>query len=107
MTDDTPTSSKLRRDIDAGKAGDKVGFPDPAAAPLGTDAEAGGTPPTDEELRVADEHEIDNRPDGQQIDTEPRPVSMERPEPARSRGGIFFAVVLGILIIGFAIYAFA
>lgn len=35
---------QLRADIDAGRTGDKVDFLDPAAAPLGTDAEAGGTP---------------------------------------------------------------
>jgi len=33
---------KTREAIDAGRSGDKVPFPDPAAAPLGTDAEAGG-----------------------------------------------------------------
>ena len=33
---------QLRADIDAGRTGDKVAFPDPAAAPLATDAEAGG-----------------------------------------------------------------
>lgn len=38
------TTSRLRHDIDSGKTGDKVDFPDPAAAPLGTDAEAGGQP---------------------------------------------------------------
>lgn len=39
---DTPeNTSRLRRDIDSGRTGDKVDFPDPAAAPLGTDAEAG------------------------------------------------------------------
>ena len=34
----------LRDDIDSGRTGDKVAFPDPAAAPLGTDEEAAGTP---------------------------------------------------------------
>jgi hypothetical protein len=34
--------SQLRGKIDAGETGDKVPFPDPAAAPLGTDDEAGG-----------------------------------------------------------------
>ena len=29
--------------IDEGRAGDKVDQPDPAAAPMGTDAEAGGS----------------------------------------------------------------
>jgi hypothetical protein len=38
------TTDQLRDDIDAGRAGDKVRFPDPAAAPLGTDEEAAGTP---------------------------------------------------------------
>ena len=33
---------QLRAEIDAGRTGDKVAFPDPAAAPLETDAEAGG-----------------------------------------------------------------
>lgn len=38
------TSAQLRNDIDSGRTGDKVAGFDPAAAPLGTDAEAGGTP---------------------------------------------------------------
>jgi hypothetical protein len=35
---------QLRHDIDCGRTGDKVAFPDPAVAPLGTDEEAAGTP---------------------------------------------------------------
>lgn len=35
----------LRRRIDRGETGDKVPAFDPAAAPLGTDDEAGGAPP--------------------------------------------------------------
>lgn len=38
------TAEQLRDDIDRGRTGDKVPFPDPAAAPLGTDDEAAGTP---------------------------------------------------------------
>jgi hypothetical protein len=38
------TISRLRHEIDAGRTRDKVAFPDPATAPLGTDDEAGGTP---------------------------------------------------------------
>lgn len=37
------SGEQLRAEIDSGKSGDKVGFPDPAAAPLGNDAEAGGS----------------------------------------------------------------
>lgn len=43
---------QLRHDIDSGKTGEKVDYPDPAAAPLGTDAEAGGHPPQPSELRA-------------------------------------------------------
>lgn len=38
------TSAQLKDDIDAGRTGDKVAAFDPAAAPLGTDEEAAGTP---------------------------------------------------------------
>jgi hypothetical protein len=38
------TTEQLRNDIDRGRTGDKVDFPDPATAPLGTDEEAAGTP---------------------------------------------------------------
>jgi hypothetical protein len=40
------TLDQLRADIDSGRTGDKVSAPDPAMAPLGTDDEAAGTPPS-------------------------------------------------------------
>ncbi len=46
------TSDKLRHAIDRGHGGDKVAYPDPAAAPLGTDDEAAGTPPSPERLDI-------------------------------------------------------
>ena len=42
----SPTVDQLRKEIDRGQAGDKAPGVDPAAAPLGTDDEAGGNPPT-------------------------------------------------------------
>lgn len=45
LTLNRSTISQLRDDIDAGRTGDKVDWPDPAAVPLGTDEEAAGTPP--------------------------------------------------------------
>ncbi|MFZ5739588.1 hypothetical protein BJ123_11174 [Rhodopseudomonas thermotolerans] len=45
---------QLRAEIDAGRAGDKMPWPDPAAAPLGTDDEAGGASPSRQQ--VADAH---------------------------------------------------
>lgn len=47
------SAAPLRGDLDAGRGRDKVAYPDPAAAPLGTDDEAAGTPITDEQLRMA------------------------------------------------------
>ena len=53
-----PTTDKLRHDIDRGRGGDKVDASDPAAAPLGTDDEAAGTPPSPEAVDLAHRHEI-------------------------------------------------
>src|SRR5690606_38234927 len=47
------TSAQLKHDINSGLTGDKVNYFDPAAAPLGTDEEAGGSPPTPEEVHQA------------------------------------------------------
>ncbi|WP_206524699.1 MULTISPECIES: hypothetical protein [unclassified Devosia] len=52
MAKDAPTTDQLRQEIDSGATGEKIGFPDPAAAPLGTDAEAGGSPPTASERKL-------------------------------------------------------
>lgn len=41
----TSAAARLRHAIDSGNTGDKVNYPDPAAAPLGTDDEAAGTTP--------------------------------------------------------------
>jgi hypothetical protein len=43
----------LRSLIDAGKTFDKVRFPDPSAAPLGTDDEAGGFTPSAAQVNEA------------------------------------------------------
>jgi hypothetical protein len=53
-----PTSAKLKHDIDQGRGGDKVDVFDPAAAPLGTDDEAAGTPPSPAAIKQAHEMEI-------------------------------------------------
>ena len=47
------TTDRLRADIDRGRTGDKVGFSDPATAPLGTDDEAAGTPPSKAAIAAA------------------------------------------------------
>jgi hypothetical protein len=44
--------AQLKAKIDSGSSGDKVGVGDPAAAPLGTDAEAGGDSTSSEQMRM-------------------------------------------------------
>lgn len=75
--DDAPTAAQLRDDIDSGRTGDKAGFPDPSAAPLGTDAEAGGNSATREELKIAREAETHRGVKERERDTESRPVSVD------------------------------
>ncbi|MCT7377421.1 hypothetical protein [Chelativorans salis] len=53
LSNGRPTVEQLRDDIDHGRAGDKVAYPDPAAAPLGADDEAGGHPPTADQVAEA------------------------------------------------------
>lgn len=43
--------AQVRDDIDSGRAGDKIKVSDPAAAPLGTDAEADGSTPPEDDAR--------------------------------------------------------
>ena len=49
---------QLRSAIDAGRAGDKMPWPDPAMAPLGTDDEAGGNAPTRQQVAEAHRQEV-------------------------------------------------
>ncbi|HYD72939.1 MAG TPA: hypothetical protein VEF55_07355 [Candidatus Binatia bacterium] len=53
MSKKKPTAAQLRGDINSGKTGDKTPGFDPAAAPMETDAEAGGAPPTPQEVAQA------------------------------------------------------
>ena len=57
--DQPSTTEQLRADIDRGQTRDKVPFPDPAAAPLGTDAEAAGTPTSPEALASERRQSVD------------------------------------------------
>ena len=75
------TISRLRADIDQGKTRDKVAFPDPAAAPLGTDEEAAGNPLTKEQVAQARDYET------------------RRPPHKRDSGvAIFAAVILALVL---------
>lgn len=52
-------AQQVRDDIDAGRTRDKVDHPDPATAPLGTDAEAGGAPASMQSTRADREPQAD------------------------------------------------
>ncbi len=54
---DAPTSAQLKADIDSGRTADKAPHLDVGAAPLGTCEEAGGTPPSSQEVRLARQNE--------------------------------------------------
>jgi hypothetical protein len=57
-----PDVDQFRHAIDRGRTGDKVAYPDPAAAPLGTDDEAAGTPVTQQQVDAAWEAEGKRNP---------------------------------------------
>jgi hypothetical protein len=82
-----PNVMHLRRDIEAGATGDKVPRLDPAASPVGTDAEAAGAPPKPAEVQKA-------------LRTERGPQrSPQHPaDRAEDRGGARLA--LGLLLLG-------
>jgi hypothetical protein len=59
----------LRVAIDRGKSADKASFPDPAAASLGTDDEAAGTPLTREQVARSLSTEVADRPTDHEANT--------------------------------------
>lgn len=96
MADDDrdENAARLRGDIAAGKAtGKRPGF-DPAAAPIETDAEAGGTPASAEEVRIARGTQV--RPEAADLDV-PYGSAMRSPEnegDAADHGGGMASIAL-------------
>jgi hypothetical protein len=82
---DVRNVDQLRSKIDSGQAGDKIPWSDPAAAPLGTDDEAGGAPPTRAQVAAAYRQEAG------------RPVSSSSPV-GRGLGQGWWIVGITILI---------
>ena len=91
-----PTSDEIRRRIDSGEAADKVDFPDPAAAPLGTDAEAGGAPPGETARERAAR-------DAQKGDLVQAAREARRPSPPLVTIGFF--VLIAVFAIAIVIYS--
>jgi len=93
MADRGSTPEQLRHDIDKGRAGSKIDYPDPAAAPLGTDDEAAGTPPSPAAVDTARRHETAAAP------VTPSPDRLDG--SAFVYGGIMAAIVGVLLVIAF------
>lgn len=88
------TTDRLRTDIDRGRTGDKVAFSDPATAPLGTDDEAAGTPPSKEAIAHAARQEGATTP----------PRQPGRPDRA-GQGWITWLFIACIVALGFLVVA--
>ena len=93
---DSATTEQLRRDIDRGLTGDKIPGEDPAAAPLGTDDEAAGTPPTAEDIRDARRREGIGRPPDTSLARGPQTPD---PKAPRSLSAVWIFITLFILLL--------
>jgi hypothetical protein len=85
------TTEQLRRSADEGGAGDKVRFPDPAAAPLGADDEAAGRPATADRVSLAAGHEVGAG------SSENAPAANENPQTRRETWWIYLVVVAVVI----------
>lgn len=101
-----PNAAQVRGDIQRGKTGDKHPGFDPAAAPLETDAESGGTPLSTREIETARQTQSRGKPqvvsgdDGSAM----RPVyENNRPRFAHAKlFMILFVILLGLCATGLA-----
>jgi hypothetical protein len=95
-TPDAAGAARLREHIDRGGSGDKVAFSDPATAPLGTDAEAGGAPPTRAEVALAAEAEKGRAPEAQA-----KPGPAER-QGASAGAGLWLVAGIALVLVALA-----
>lgn len=95
-----PNPAGLRHAIDTGRTGDKVPVGDPAAAPLGTDEEAAGTPPSREAVAMALQQEV--RPD---LDAGRNARGREARHASDWLPGLAVGLVALLVIAGVIIYA--
>jgi hypothetical protein len=91
------TVEQLRADIDSGATRDKVPGSDPAAAPLGTDAEAGGGGPSADEVALARQREV------QRSHADPAPSASGS---GRGRSMVLWGLVALIALFVLALVAF-
>ncbi|HYE42425.1 MAG TPA: hypothetical protein VEA15_03445 [Caulobacteraceae bacterium] len=102
--DPSPNAAQLSGDINSGRSGDKVAGFDPAAAPLGTDEEAGGHSPSSAEIAQA--RQLENR-DGVSGHKANGSEPAMTPDGVVSRwpGGLIWAVGLVALLVAAVVIA--
>ena len=101
-TSERPSNvTELRARIDAGRTGDKVPGADPAAAPLGTDEEAAGTPAKPAEIATALEDETRQGRARPAPGFTPAPQDSIAPDadPHRPRGNFWIALIVAVIAI--------
>ncbi len=94
-------ASRLRDRIDRGGTGDKVAFSDPSAAPLGTDDEAAGTPPSREQVELAAAAEARR---GEPADEKRSPSDLQAAPWSRASGWALAAGILCLAALGWALF---
>jgi len=96
--DPRPNAAMLKGDINAGRTGDKNPVFDPGLSLLGTDDEAGGAPPTPEQVKLARTEETKRR-----WSLGPRITSHAHDKNDRGALSIFFGLILlaALVIVGF------
>lgn len=87
--------SHLKNDINSGRTGDKVPAFDPAAAPLGTDEEAAGTPVPRAAVEMARASE--NRPQGHDQAPQNGAIAQDTHDTGRRYGAGTWVLVLCLL----------
>lgn len=96
MAAEKATIDQLRDDIDRGRTGDKVSFSDPAAAPLGTDEEAAGTPLNATLVGMVRERELAKVSERLEAEAEP-PVGSQYPGRGVNPALAFVAAIFALL----------
>jgi hypothetical protein len=95
--------SRLKNDINSGRTGDKVPAFDPAAAPLGTDEEAAGTPVPSEAVAMARANE--NRPEGRKWARQNGAIAGPEPRAGRRYGaGTWLLVICLVALLALAVW---
>jgi len=93
-----PTLDQLRHTLDSGLGADKVPFSDPAAAPLGTDDEAGGTSPSPERIALALSHEQRTPDPGPTSGTDERQRPLDGEPAGPARGLNHWQITIGLIV---------